>query len=76
MPFDSDRLSPVAAIDSSLSVVHSAVVPIPHRGACNLEPLSGLFHLLQLSFSRFKHLQKLENSRTYQSIKLCKVKTN
>jgi hypothetical protein len=42
MPFDSDRLFPVAAIDSSLLVVHSTVVPIPHTGSCNLEPHAGL----------------------------------
>jgi hypothetical protein len=42
MPFDSDRLSPVAAIDSSLSVVHSVVVSIPHTSACNLESLAGV----------------------------------
>jgi hypothetical protein len=42
MPFDSNRFSPVAPIDSSLSVVHSAIVSIPHTSACNLEPLAGL----------------------------------
>jgi hypothetical protein len=42
MPFDSDHLSPVATIDSSLLVVHFAAVLIPHIGACNLEPLAAL----------------------------------
>jgi hypothetical protein len=42
MPFDSAGLSPVAAIDSSLSIVHDVVVPIPHIGTCNLEPLACL----------------------------------
>jgi hypothetical protein len=42
MPFDSDRLSPIAAIDSSLPVVHSSIVPIHNTGPCNLEPLAGL----------------------------------
>jgi hypothetical protein len=42
MPFDSVGLSYVAAIDSSLSVVHSAIVTIAHTGACNLKPLGGL----------------------------------
>jgi hypothetical protein len=42
MPFDSDRLSHVATIDSSVAVVHSAAILISYTGTCNLEPLAGL----------------------------------
>jgi hypothetical protein len=41
VPFDLAGLSIVAAIDSSLLVVHSAALTIANIGARNLEPLAG-----------------------------------